>query len=71
MMHFIFKINTEKEQHIKKQFDLLSTLKGELVENAIAWIKDCYDCYYKNDFENEEGTAFEYLRSICKTYEGE
>lgn len=55
----------------QKQFDLLSTLKGDKVENAIAWIKNCYDCYYKKDFENEEGTAFEYLRNICKEYEGE
>ena len=55
----------------KKQFDLLSTLEGDKVKIAIAWIRDCYDCYYKSDFENEEGTAFEYLRNICKKYEGD
>ncbi len=47
----------------KEQFELLSQLKGEKVQNAIGWIKDCYDCYYKDDYKGDE-TAFAYLRSL-------
>ena len=46
----------------QKEFDLLSTLKGEKVGQALAWIKDCYDCYYKDELE--EGNAFDYLESL-------
>lgn len=50
----------------EKQFALLQTLKGDKVEQAIGWIKYEYDCYYANDFEDETGTAFEYLRNLIK-----
>lgn len=45
-----------------EEFELLSTLKGDKVINALAWIKDCYDCYYKDELE--EGNAFDYLESL-------
>lgn len=45
-----------------KQFELLSKLKGDKVKNALAWIHDCYDCYYKDELE--EDNAFNYLRGI-------
>ena len=59
--------NKYGENTHQKQFDLLEkNLKGDKVSNAIAWIKGCYDCYYKYEFEDETGTAFGYLRSLIK-----
>lgn len=46
----------------QEEFDLLSTLKGEKVEQALGWIKNCYDCYYKDELE--DGNAFDYLESL-------
>ena len=46
----------------QKEFELLSNLKGKLVGNALAWIKNCYDCYYKNELPDDN--AFNYLRGI-------
>ena len=46
----------------KEEFELLSTLKGEYVRNALAWIKDCYDCYYKDELEDDN--PFDYLESL-------
>ena len=46
----------------KKEFELLSNLKGELVGNALAWIRHCYDCYYKDELPDDN--AFNYLRGI-------
>lgn len=45
-----------------KQFKLLSALKGDKVKNALAWIHDCYDCYYKDELG--EDNPFDYLREI-------
>lgn len=51
---------------------------GKLLEcddksmRALGWIKNCYDCYYKSDLEDEENedNAFNYLKckieEICK-----
>lgn len=50
------------ENSHKKEFKLLSNLKGDKVQNALNWIHDCYDCYYKNELE--EDNAFNYLRGI-------
>ena len=48
----------------QKQFDLLEqNVKGDKMPNALGWIKNCYDCYYKNEYEDESGTAFEYIRN--------
>ncbi len=47
----------------QRQFDLLEqNVKGDLMQAALGWIKDCYDCYYKDDFKDESGSAFEYIR---------
>ncbi|NJE40604.1 hypothetical protein E0K99_04600 [Faecalicoccus pleomorphus] len=48
----------------KKEFELLANLKGEKVFNALNWIKNCYDCYYKH--ENGEDSPFEYLRKVIE-----
>ena len=45
-----------------KEFELLKNLKGEKVLNALNWIRNCYDCYYKR--ENGEDSPFEYLRKV-------
>lgn len=47
-----------------KEFELLSELKGELVPKALGWIKHQYDCYYKDKYKDESGSAFEYLRNL-------
>lgn len=46
----------------KKEFELLSNLKGKLVGNALAWIRNRYDCYYKDELPDDN--AFNYLRGI-------
>ena len=49
----------------QKQFDLLEKkLKGDKLPNALGWIKNCYDCYYKDEYKDESGTAFEYIRNL-------
>ena len=49
----------------KEQFALLSKeLNLSLNKGALAWIKCEYDCYYKGDYEDETGTAFEYIRNL-------
>lgn len=48
------------------QFAKLLELKGDKVTNAVHWIAREYDCYYKNEYENEDDTAFGYLRELCK-----
>ena len=51
----------------QKQFDLLEqNVKGDKMPNALNWIKHCYDCYYKVEFKDETGTAFEYIRNLIK-----
>lgn len=51
----------------QKQFDLLKdNVKGDKMLNALGWIYNYYDCYYKDDFKDEKGTAFEYIRNQIK-----
>lgn len=50
-----------------REFEILYTLRGDLVPNAIGWIKNCYDCYYKNELTEE--SAFAYLESLAERYE--
>lgn len=55
--------NKYGENTHKKEFDLLEqNVKGDKMPNALGWIKNCYDCWYKDDFKDESGTAFEYIR---------
>ncbi len=46
-----------------EEFKLLSELEGDLVQNALGWIRDCYDCYYRNELD--EDNAFTYLEKIA------
>lgn len=49
----------------KEQFALLSKeLNLPLDRGALAWIKYEYDSYYKRDYKDETGTAFEYIRNL-------
>lgn len=50
-----------------REFEILYQLRGDLVINALGWIKNCYDCYYKNELTEE--SAFAYLESLAKRYE--
>lgn len=56
--------DNSKNTH-KEQFALLSKeLNLPLDKGTLAWIKYEYDCYYKEDYEDETGTAFEYVRKL-------
>lgn len=49
----------------RKQFDMLAEVKGLSLEGgALCWVMYQYDCYYKHKFEDETGTAFEYIRNL-------
>ena len=52
-----------------EEFATLSELEGELVPNAIGWIRNCYDCYYQHELD--EDSAFAYLEKIAAEREEE
>lgn len=44
----------------KNEFELLENkLTKDLDKKALGWIKNCYDCYYKDELD--EGSPFAYL----------
>ncbi len=47
-----------------EEFKIIAELKGEYVTDAIGWIKNCYDCYYR--YELDENSAFAYLEKIAE-----
>lgn len=53
----------------QKEFDLLAELEGDLVPNALRWIRECYDCYYKELLEINEDNAFDYLGHLAERKE--
>lgn len=56
----------------EKEFELLATLPNlSLEKGALCWIKYQYDCYYKEDYEDEKGTAFEFVRKNCREHDKE
>jgi hypothetical protein len=58
--------NNETGTHTA-QFKLLATLPNlSLDEGALCWIKNEYDCFYQAEYEDEAGTAFEYIRNIIR-----
>ena len=59
---FLFNNKYGENTH-KKQFELLEERfkQDEMSMKAIEWIKKCYDCYYKEDF-NDDKSAFAYLK---------
>lgn len=56
--------NKYGENTHKKEFELLSKLKGDKVESALSWIKKCYDCYYKDELSYDN--PFNYLVKCVK-----
>lgn len=53
--------NTHKEQ-FKKLRELLKS--DELSQRALNWISQCYDCYYKNEYEGmNDDNPFYYLQN--------
>lgn len=54
----------------QKQFDLLEqNVKGDKMPSTLNWIKHRYDCYYKDEFKDEKGTAFGYIRNLINEVE--
>ena len=53
-----------KENTHAKHFKELKQLNGEKVISALMWIRYCYDCYYKNELD--ENSPFNYLREVIK-----
>lgn len=52
--------NTHKEEFL----ELLDYFKDDtLTKSAICWMLDCYDCYYKNDYLNDDQSAIVYLKN--------
>ena len=54
-----------KNSHAK-EFEMLSKLKDTKVKNALAWIHDCYDCYYKDEIAKDKDNPFNYLREVIE-----
>lgn len=48
------------------EFELLSELKGDKVHNALAWIHNCYDHYYKDEIAKDDNNPFNYLREVIE-----
>ena len=56
----------------REQFELLDTLPNlSLHYGALCWLAYEYDSYYKDEYEDETGTAFEYIRNIIKEVKDE
>ena len=51
-----------------KQFMLLkSFIKGDkLGKNALIWIRNAYDCHYKEEILASDDTAFSYLKKLIE-----
>lgn len=45
---------------------LHNNLDGDKVSNALGWIQNCYDCYYKD--ECQKGDVFDYLQGLIDNY---
>lgn len=62
--YFRNKYSDESNTH-KKEFELLiKYFKNDKIGlKAIKWIKDKYDCHYKNEFNNDRNSAFSYLKN--------
>lgn len=67
----------ERDNSHAKQFKLLedANLKGDLVNDTLCWIHDCYDChecrncfycYYENEKVEDGSDPFEYLRGVIE-----
>lgn len=59
----------DKNTHSKQFGALLELLKDDdMCMRALNWISQCYDCYYKNEYElKDDSNPFYYLQ--CKINE--
>ena len=62
------KYGSAQDNTHKEQFELLSKLQGEKVALALKWIRNCYDCYYKDDYL-KDADAFLYLKEVIAQHE--
>lgn len=62
--YFINKYSEIDKNTHSNQFSILfEFLKDdEMSMRALNWIKNCYDCYYKKQYENDEESPFYYLK---------
>lgn len=58
------------KEDFQKLFELKDIFQDDLVENALNWIHDCYDCYYKEDFEDpQDDNPFNHLQGLIDKLE--
>lgn len=62
--YFINKYSELEENTHGTQLSMLFELlkDDELSMRALNWIKNAYDCYYKEEIKKEEDNAFNYLK---------
>lgn len=64
--YFINKYDGLENNTHREQFELLADLLVKYDSksgSALSWIKNCYDCYYKEEY-NTPDSPFNYLRSV-------
>lgn len=58
------------KEDFQKLFELKDIFQDDLVENALNWIHDCYDYYYKEDFEDPQAdNPFNHLQGLIDKLE--
>lgn len=65
----------DKTTHATEFIELTKLLENnEQALNALGWIRNCYDCYYKKELDEEENqdNAFNFLKNkIIEMFEEE
>lgn len=66
--YFINKYSELEENTHGIQLSMLFELlkDDELSMRALNWIKNAYDCYYKEEIKKEEDNAFNYLKKVIE-----
>lgn len=66
--YFINKYSELEENTHGTQLSMLFELlkDDELSMRALNWIKNVYDCYYKEEIKKEEDNAFNYLKKVIE-----
>lgn len=66
--YFINKYSELEENTHGAQLSMLFELlkDDELSMRALNWIKNAYDCYYKEEIKKEEDNAFNYLKKVIE-----
>ena len=64
--YFVNKYDGLENNTHREQFELLADLLVKdypMAGSALSWIKNCYDCYYKEQYLNDDESPFSYLKS--------